>query len=115
MIAPLSAIVLSCITFGAVDGDTLRGCGERVRIWGIQAPERNTPAGPAATRAMATLISGKRVDCYPAPNGQVRDRYRRLVALCKANGKDIAAEMVKQGRARDYFRYSGGYYSGDRP
>jgi endonuclease YncB( thermonuclease family) len=111
MIAPLAAaLVMTCSTFGATDGDTLRGCGERVRLFGIQAPEARDPGGPEATAAMSALITGKVVECYAAPNGQRRDRYRRLVALCTVNGRDIAADMVRQGHAQDYPTYSRGFY-----
>jgi endonuclease YncB( thermonuclease family) len=104
------APVVSC-RFGVVDGDTLKGCGVRVRIWGIQAPERHDPAGPAATRTMAVLVRGRVVQCRPAPSGQRQDRYGRLVAQCFADGRDLAAEMVRQGQAVDWPRYSRGFYA----
>jgi endonuclease YncB( thermonuclease family) len=40
-----------------------------------------------------------------------RDRYRRTVARCTAGGLDLAAEMVRQGHALDFARYSGGFYA----
>lgn len=106
----LAALVLSCSAFGAVDGDTLSGCGERVRLWGIDAVERGSPGYAEAGRALSGLVSGVQVDCFAAPNGQVRDRYRRLVALCKVGGKDVAEELVRGGYAVDYQVYSRGYY-----
>ena len=46
MIATLAAAAFLCASPGVVDGDTLR-ChgGTRVRIWGIQAPERHHAEG----------------------------------------------------------------------
>jgi micrococcal nuclease len=111
MKAALAAAFL-CLHPGAVDGDTLRcGDGTRVRIWGIQAPERHHPEGPASTLALSRLIAGKNLTCID--KGQ--DRYRRTVALCTVDGRDVAAEMVRQKRAADWPRYSGGYYGGGRP
>ncbi|MCE6967629.1 thermonuclease family protein [Cereibacter sphaeroides] len=92
-----------------VDGDTfrLRGVDESVRIWGLDAPERCDPAGPAATTMLKRLISGQPVNC------QLRDidRYQRLVGQCfLTDGRDIAAVMIASGVATEYCRYSRGHY-----
>jgi len=97
---------------GVIDGDTIRLEGQRVRIWGVNAPESHTPEGPAATRAMAQLIRGKTVECRLPPSGQDHDKYRRLVRQCWAGGVDLGAEMVRTGHAVDWARYSGGFYAG---
>ena len=98
-----------CLAPGVIDGDTLR-CrgGTRVRIWGIQAPERHEPAGPAATRAMSTIIRGADLRCEPKGRS-----YERVVARCRrtSDGRDIAAEMVRQGHAVDWPLYSKGAYA----
>jgi endonuclease YncB( thermonuclease family) len=97
---------VTCHSPGVVDGDTLRCNGERIRIWGVQAPERADPAGPASTRAMAALVRGRSVRC----EGRDIDRYRRLVARCFVGSVDLAAEMVGTGHAKDWPRYSRGFY-----
>ena len=39
--------------------------------------------------------------------------YGRLVALCRLpDGRDVAAEMIEAGQAREWCRYSRGYYGG---
>ena len=38
-----------------------------------------------------------------------RDRYERIVAVCRIEGWDIGAELVRQGWALDY--YSSGAYA----
>ncbi|WP_372002064.1 thermonuclease family protein [Tistrella mobilis] len=38
-----------------------------------------------------------------------RDRYRRALALCQANGEDLGARLVRDGLALAYRRYSGLY------
>ena len=101
------AETVTCRTPGITDGDTIRCAGERVRIHGIDAPERHTPAGPAATRAMADLTRGQTVTCI----GQGYRSYGRLVARCYVGVMDLACEMVRLGQARDWPRFSGGEYA----
>ena len=101
--------VLEAKVSKVLDGDTFTLSGEsrRIRVWGLDAPEWNHRGGSAATSAMRGLISGKRLQC------QVRDmdRYGRYVAQCfLPAGRDIAAEMIRSGAAREYCRYSRGYY-----
>ncbi len=91
------------------DGDTFRIAGLKpaIRVWGLDAPEKKQRGGSAATQAMRGLISGKTLTC------RIRDvdRYGRIVGQCfLPDGRDIAAEMIRMGVAREYCRYSGGYY-----
>lgn len=93
-----------------VDGDTLRLGQERVRLNGIDAPERRQTCGAAAcgetARAwLARLIEGKLVIC----EGSTRDKYRRLVAVCRVDGADLGQAIVKAGWAVAYRRYSAAY------
>lgn len=92
-----------------VDGDTfkLQGQTRSIRIWGLDAPERDMADGPAATAALRQLISGETVRCLIHDI----DRYRRFVGQCfLPDGRDIAAEMIATGRSSEYCRYSKGYY-----
>lgn len=91
-----------------VDGDTLAIGDVRYRLWGIDAPERGTAAGAAATAQMRALVASRSVRCEPRD----RDRYGRVVAVCYADGRDLAWDMVATGHARDWPRYSGGHYAG---
>jgi endonuclease YncB( thermonuclease family) len=99
-----------------IDGDGLRIEGETIRLWGIDAPELRqtcwvrdieTPCGEEARAALEVLVAGEDVTCVTVE----RDRYRRTVARCTAGGRDLAAEMVRQGHALDFARYSGGFYA----
>lgn len=92
-----------------IDGDTfsLRGTSRRIRVWGLDAPERDEAGGSAATETLRGLIAGQTLVC------EVRDmdRYGRLVGQCfLPDGRDITAEMIRSGAASEYCRYSRGYY-----
>ena len=106
-LSALAAAVFLCASPGITDGDTLR-CKDktRVRIWGIQAPERHEPGGAAATRAMARIVGGADLTCQ-----RKGASYQRVVARCRLpSGQDVAAELVRQGHAKDWPKFSGGAY-----
>lgn len=105
--SPASAETFSGLVTSVTDGDTFRIGSVRVRIWGIDAPERNEAGAGAATRALTALAAGREVTC------RLRDidRYGRAVGQCFVSGRDVAAELVSTyGVARDWPKYSGGYY-----
>lgn len=96
-----------------VDGDTLRIQGERVRIAGIDAPERaqwcgrrqRVPCGRLAAQWMEHRVEGRIVRCSPSG----RDQYGRLLATCRVDGTDIGSAAVEAGWAIAYRRYSTAY------
>ena len=98
------------------DGDTLRIGSERIRLHGIDAPEskqscraggKTWACGEAATRALRERIAGRPVACEERD----RDRYGRIVAVCRVAGADVNAWMVEQGWAVAYRKYSMDYVS----
>ncbi len=102
-----------------IDGDTLDVAGTTVRIEGIDAPELDQRCeGPGEDWAcgawsrdrMVALIAGREVICA----GDVQDRYDRLVARCRAGQGDLGAEMVRDGAALAYRRYSHAYIRDER-
>jgi micrococcal nuclease len=101
--------VLEARVSKVLDGDTftLKGQSRRIRVWGLDAPEWNRAGGSAATATMKKLISGETLRCQIVDT----DRYGRFVAQCfLPDGRDIAAEMMRAGVAREYCRYSRGFY-----
>lgn len=91
-----------------IDGDTIRVKGEKVRLWGIDAPENDTAAGKGSTSFLRSRIEGREVFCEERSR---RDRWGRMVAKCTHQGEDVARIMVQAGYAKDWPKYSGGYYA----
>jgi endonuclease YncB( thermonuclease family) len=90
-----------------VDGDTIIISGTSIRLAGIDAPELDHPWGKKAKFAMIGLCKGKVVTAVIQPGLS----YDRTVAKCYLeDGTDLAAEMVRQGLALDWPKYSGGAY-----
>jgi len=98
-----------------IDGDTIEISGERIRLHGIDAPEtrqscvgvdgKQWDCGRQSTSVLTSLIGGRPIIC----KGRQRDRYKRLIAVCFADRKDLNAEMVRQGWALAYRKYSTDY------
>lgn len=97
-----------------IDGDTLEVRGSRIRLHGIDAPEsaqrcrsegRVWSCGREATRALARRIGSYPVACKES----ARDRYGRVVAVCRVGGEDVNAWMVAEGWAFAYRKYSRRY------
>lgn len=97
-----------------IDGDTLDLAGVRIRLFGIDAPEHNQnctddkgrkwACGTFATQTLKHLAAGN-MTCEELD----RDRYGRIVARCFMGGRDIGEQMVAQGAAFAYRKYSQDY------
>lgn len=98
-----------------IDGDTLDVGSTRVRLFGIDAPERDQPCttlqgqnwacGDWATRQVAERFAGKTAQCSLMDT----DRYGRSVARCTVAGRDIGQDLVREGIAFAYLKYSDDY------
>jgi endonuclease YncB( thermonuclease family) len=93
------------------DGDTLKQGGKTYRLYGIDAPEAKQacpdgwPAGRLATTRLQALVQGRNIVCQEKD----RDRYGRVVAICRASGEDLGAILVREGLAWAFVRYSRDY------
>src|ERR1700731_5248124 len=115
----MAADYLGTVT-SVADGDTFTMESEsgkvRVRICGIDAPERGQPGYGQAAGVLATMIEGKTVHCLQVGEGTVCDggskpkNRDRIVAQCFLDKLDIAGEMAKSGTACDWPKFSGGHY-----
>lgn len=109
----LAAAVIACTAPKVHDGDTLRCGAERVRLFGVDAPEvrrGQTAAEPFAYEARDLLVSltRGRVGCRIVDH----DRYGRAVGRCWSNASpDLNAALIRSGLATEYRRYSKGAYA----
>lgn len=95
-----------------IDGDTIVIRGTKIRIAGIDAPELDHPWGKKSKFAMIGLCKGKIITAVI----QEEVSYDRIVAKCfLPDGTDVAAELVKQGLALDWPKFSGGEYTNLEP
>lgn len=82
---------------GVIDGDTFLvnrkiGGTNRIRLANVNAPEKWSRYGGAATNALRGLISGQRVSITP-----VGRSYDRIVAKVTQNRKNINRRMQMKG------------------
>lgn len=113
LLAATTAGLIACTSPNVHDGDTLRCGKDRVRLFGVDAPEvkrGQTPAQPFAYEARDLLISltRGRVACRVVD----KDRYGRHVGKCWSSASpDINAALIQSGFATEYRRYSKGIYA----
>ena len=90
-----------------VDGDTLRarvdGSTERVRLIGIDAPERGDCYYARATALLRTLAQGAVVTIQGDSTQRQRDRYGRLLAYVELPDAADAGEVLLQRGAAVVF------------
>lgn len=105
-VAPAWAHTLLGEAVGVADGDTItvldaERVQHRVRLAGIDAPEKNQPFGTRARQALATAVFRKQVTV----EWHKRDRYERLVGKVLVNGRDVGLDMLEAGLAWHYKTY----------
>ena len=88
------------------DGDTitvLNGKEQtKVRLYGIDAPEKKQDYGQRSKQFLASLVAGQVVEVEP----KGKDRYKRTLGIIHHKGQDINAQMVLNGYAWAYVKYS---------
>lgn len=94
------------------DGDTITVAQQRIRLWGIDAPEsaqhctgsngQSWPCGRRSAAALDGYLLDRMVRCQPRDT----DRYGRVVAECFVQAQSINRWMVRSGWAVAYREYA---------
>jgi micrococcal nuclease len=90
---------------GVIDGDSITVLHDRqpekIRVWGIDCPEKGQAFGSKAKQATSLLVFGKIVEVERVTT----DRYGRTVALVRVGSTLVNEELLRQGLAWVYTRY----------
>lgn len=88
-----------------LDGDTVlikrtKGIA-KVRLAGIDAPEKAQPFGETSKRSLANLVAGKQIKIVSV----AVDQYGRIVGKINVDDLDVNAEQIRLGMAWEYSRF----------
>lgn len=88
---------------GITDGDTVELLDNqeqsyKIRLKGIDAPEKRQPFGDVSRKHLAGMLAGKDVTV----EWQKHDRYGRIVGRVVLDGIDVCLEQIKSGMAWHY-------------
>lgn len=102
----LWADILEGKVVGVADGDTITVLDSsntqyKIRLAGIDAPEKKQPFGQVSKRSLSDLVYDKTVQV----DWSKTDRYGRLVGKVLVNNLDANLEQVKRGLAWHYSKY----------
>jgi endonuclease YncB( thermonuclease family) len=91
---------------GVSDGDTVTVLDSdknkyKIRLTGIDAPEKAQPYGQVSKKSLSDLVFSKDVEI----SWVKRDRYQRILGKVLLDGQDICLEQVKLGMAWHYKQY----------
>jgi micrococcal nuclease len=112
---PVLADTLEGRVVRVIDGDTVvvldaNRTQYRIRLAGIDAPERKQPFGQRSKQYLASQIAGQDV----AINWDKYDRYHRIVGKIIYDGQHVDLAMVRAGLAWWYRHYAHEQSAADR-
>lgn len=114
VLATLSLLAHPAKVIKISDGDTITVLSgkeqTKVRLYGIDAPEKKQDYGQRSKQFLASLIAGQVVEVEP----KGKDRYKRTLGIIHFKGQDINAQMVLNGYAWAYMKYSRIYVDQER-
>ena len=101
------AVTLQGKVVHIADGDTLAILTKanqqvKIRLAGIDTPEKAQPFGNKAKQSLAALTFHKQA----LIEVETKDQYGRTVGTVIVNGSDVNAELVRQGMAWVYRKYT---------
>ena len=97
------------------DGDTIvvldaSKVQHKIRLTGIDAPERSQAFGTKSKEHLSDLVAGKSV----VVDYSKYDRYQRILGKVLVGGEDVNLEQVEAGLAWHYKKYQGEQTPADR-
>lgn len=100
---------------GVTDGDTITVLDDqrnkhKIRLAGIDAPEKSQPFGKRSKEHLSSLVFGRRVTVET----EKQDRYGRTVGKMIIDGLDVNLAQVVAGMAWHYKKYGGEQSPSDR-
>ena len=103
----VSATTTTAKVVRVLDGDTIEVLDsqhpERIRLSGIDCPEKAQAFGQKAKHAASALAFGK----YVTVQTHGHDKYKRIIKeVILPNGMNLNQELVKQGWCRQYQNYA---------
>lgn len=101
-----AAATLEGKVVGVADGDTITVLTadkqqHKIRLAGIDAPEKGQPFGKRSKETLSRLVYGTEV----AVEYTKKDRYGRIVGRVEVEGRDANLEQVREGSAWVYRQY----------
>lgn len=92
---------------GIADGDTITVLDAsnqhyRIRLKGIDAPEKHQAFGNVSRQALAGMLSGRKVHV----RADATDRYGRVLGVILVDGREVNLEMLRLGLAWHYKAYA---------
>jgi endonuclease YncB( thermonuclease family) len=91
---------------GVADGDTIsvlhEGRAVKIRLYGIDCPEKHQAFGQKAKTFTSQLTFGRLVEVNPV----TRDRYGRIVAWVHVGGRCLNEEILRAGYAWHFKQFS---------
>ena len=102
----VNAEVLNGTVVGISDGDTITvqdksNNEHKVRLMGIDAPEKSQAFGNEAKQTLSNYIYKKEVSV----EYKKYDKYKRIVGKVTLDGQDICLKMIVDGMAWHYTKY----------
>lgn len=99
----------SGVVVNVVDGDTIDVAGVgRIRLIGVDTPERGACGYESATQALSVLVLGREVQLVPGADDDA-DRYGRLLRYVDVAGEDSGLTLIEDGWAIARYDSRDGY------
>ena len=111
----IAAADISGRVIGVTDGDTIKVLTadhqqHKVRLAGIDAPEKNQAFGARSKQALSECVYNKQAIIQE----DKQDRYKRLVGKVIVSGTDCNLRQIEQGMAWHYKKYQNEQTEEDR-